>query len=338
MATHPTAAPQPNPMSILGTLSAYQQTYALKGAIELDLFTRIGEGARRAAEIAKRCEASERGVRILCDYLALIGFLTKSEGAYELTPEAALFLDKRSPAYLGSMAGFLAHDRHTARFRDLASVVRRGGPADLGNMGPDDPVWVEFARCMAPLMAPAAAQLAPLLGEQGQASKVLDIAAGHGLYGISVAKHNAAAEIFAVDWKPVLEVAQEHAAQAGVSSRYHTIPGSAFEVDLGTEYDAVMVTAFLHHFDPPTNVGFLRKIRAAMKPGGFLAVVEIVPNEDRLSPPFAAEFSMMMLGSTPAGDAYTLRELEQMLQQAGFREIRPHPLAHMPMLAILSRA
>jgi 2-polyprenyl-3-methyl-5-hydroxy-6-metoxy-1,4-benzoquinol methylase len=338
MATYPTATPQATPMGILGALGAYQQTYALKGAIELDLFTRIGEGARTAAEIATRCQASERGVRILCDYLALIGFLTKSQGSYELTPEAALFLDKRSPAYLGSIAGFLAHDRHTARFRDVASVVRRGRPADLGNMGPDDPVWVEFARCMAPLMAPVATHLAPLLGEQGRASKVLDIAAGHGLYGISVAQHNAAAQVFAVDWKPVLEVAREHAAQAGVASRYHTIPGSAFEVDFGTEYDAVMVPAFLHHFDPPTNVGLLRKIRAAMKPEGLLVVVEMVPNEDRLSPPFEAAFSMMMLGSTPAGDAYTLRQLEQMLQQAGFREIRAHPLPQVPMTAILSRA
>jgi 2-polyprenyl-3-methyl-5-hydroxy-6-metoxy-1,4-benzoquinol methylase len=204
-------------------------------------------------------------------------------------------------------------------------------------MGPDDPVWVEFARSMTPMMAMTAAQVAPLVTEQGRSMKVLDIAAGHGMYGITIAKHNAAAEVFAVDWKDVLAVAAEHAAEAGVASRYHTLPGSAFEVDLGTGYDVVMLPAFLHHFDPPTNVGLLQKIRAAMKPNGLLATLEITPNDDRISPPMAAEFSLMMLGSTPAGDAYTFKELEEMLRQAGFPENRKHSLDPTPFTAIFSR-
>jgi 2-polyprenyl-3-methyl-5-hydroxy-6-metoxy-1,4-benzoquinol methylase len=158
------------------------------------------------------------------------------------------------------------------------------------------------------------------------------------MYGIAVARHNAAAEVFAVDWKNVLEVAAANAAQAGVSGRYHTIPGSAFEVDFGTGYDVVLLPAFLHHFDPPTNVELLRKIRASMQPHGLLAIVEMIPDEDRLSPPFAAAFSLTMLANTPAGDAYTLTELEQMLQSAGFHQIRPHALGLQPMTVMLSRA
>jgi 2-polyprenyl-3-methyl-5-hydroxy-6-metoxy-1,4-benzoquinol methylase len=337
MATLQNAGQQPNPIGIFITLCAYQQTYALKSAIELEIFTYIGEGASSAADIAKRCQASERGVRILCDYLTVQGFLTKSQGGYGLSTDAAVFLDKRSPAYLGSIAGFLAHDRHTAHYRDLTGAVRRGGTWDAGNMGPDDPIWVEFARSMTPMMAMTAAQVAPLVTEQGRRMKVLDIAAGHGMYGITIAKHNAVAEVFAVDWKDVLAVAAEHAAEAGVASRYHTLPGSAFEVDFGTGYDVVMLPAFLHHFDPPTNVGLLQKIRAAMKPNGLLATLEITPNDDRVSPPMAAEFSLMMLGSTPAGDAYTFKELEEMLRQAGFPENRKHSLDPTPFTAIFSR-
>jgi methylase of polypeptide subunit release factors len=114
-------------------------------------------------------------------------------------------------------------------------------------MAPDDPAWVEFARSMTPMMGAAASQVAPLVAEQGRAIKVLDVAAGHGLYGIHIAKHNAAAEIFAVDWKNVLEVARDNAAQAVVATRFHSIPGSAFEVDLGMGYDVVMLPAFVHH-------------------------------------------------------------------------------------------
>lgn len=337
MATQQHAAPQPSPMGIFAALNAYQQTYALKGAIELEIFTHIGAGAVTAAAIAGRCHASERGVRILCDYLAVIGFLTKADGAYGLTQDAAVFLDKRSPAYVGSMAGFLAHDQHVERYRDLTSAVRNGGLSDDGHMAPDDAIWVEFARSMAPMMRMVAERIAPLAAEPGRPAKVLDMAAGHGFFGIAVARHNPAAEIYAVDWSPVLSVASENASQAGVAGRYHTIPGSAFEVDLGADYDAVLLPSFLHHFDTPTNVRLLKKINTAMRPGGLLVTLEMIPNEDRVSPPFAAAFSLMMLGSTPAGDAYTFRELDGMLREAGFRENRLHSLDGLPVTAVLSR-
>jgi len=310
---------QPNPLPIFDALNAFQQTMALKGAVELDIFTHIADGAATAAEIAKQCEAAERGVRILCDFLTINGLLTKSAGKYGLTQDAAVFLNKRSPAYMGGAAKFLAHERHMAHFKDVAAVVRKGGALDDGNMGPDDPVWVEFAESMGEMIGGVSKLVAPIVTEPGKAEKVLDIAAGHGLFGISVAELNPAAEIVAVDWKDVLEVAVANAAKAGVARRFHTIPGSAFDVDFGYGYDLALLPNFLHHFDPPTNIKLLKKIRAAMKPGGLLATVEEVPNEDRISPPIAS-FSMMMLCSTPAGDAYTFRELDHMFREAGFGE------------------
>lgn len=78
--------------------------------------------------------------------------------------------------------------------------------------------------------------------------KVLDIAAGHGMYGVTIAKHNPNAEIFAVDWPRVLDVAKENAQAAGVAARYHTLPGNAFEVEFGKDYDLALLTGFLHHF------------------------------------------------------------------------------------------
>jgi len=321
MATQSTGNP-PNPIVILEELDSYQRTMALKGAIELDIFTQIADGAGTAAEIAKRCNASERGVRILCDFLTVQKLLTKTGNTYGLSPEAAAFLNKRSPAYIGSIAFFLAHDVHMAHYKDVAAAVRKGGSLDSGNMGPDDPIWVEFARSMAPLMRMLAGFAAPLVAQPGTPQKVLDIAAGDGMYGIAIAQQNRAAEVFAQDWKAVLAVAQANAEQAGVASRFHQIPGSAFDVDLGSGYDVVMLPMFLHHFDAPTNTALLKKIRAAMKPGAVLGTIEFIPNEDRVSPPVPATFSMMMLCSTPAGDAYTFRELAQMLGDAGFGENR----------------
>ena len=203
-------------------------------------------------------------------------------------------------------------------------------------MGPDDPIWVEFARHMTPI-AMSASSIAPLLTEPGRSIKVLDIAAGPGMYGIFVAQYNPAAQIFAVDWANVLQVAQENASKFGVAGRYHTLPGSAFEVDFGTGYDLVLLPNFLHHFDQPTVVRLLKKIRAAMAPGAILATLEMVPNEDRISPPFPAAFSMMMLTSTPSGDAYTFPELDAMLNEAGFSQNELRQLPGAPMSLIITQ-
>jgi ubiquinone/menaquinone biosynthesis C-methylase UbiE len=154
---------------------------------------------------------------------------------------------------------------------------------------------------------------------------VLDVAAGHGMYGVIIAKQNPNAEIFALDWPEVLKVAHENAKAAGVAARHHHLPGSAFEVDWGENYDIVLLTGFLHHFDPQTIDRILRKAHAALKPSGRVVTVEFVPNEDRVSPPIPAAFSMLMLGNTRGGDAYPYSEYDKMFRKAGFtlNELRP---------------
>jgi hypothetical protein len=100
----------------------------------------------------------------------------------------------------------------------------------------------------------------------------------------------------------------------------------------------VLLTNFLHHFDQPTNVGLLKKVHAALKPGGRAATLEFVPDEDRVSPPQPASFALTMLASTPSGDAYTLSELTAMYKEAGFQEISGHPIPMSPHTAVLGKA
>lgn len=322
-----TPAAAPNPLRIFDAINSYQRTFALKAAVELDVFRHIGAGATNVPELAARCHASPKGVRVLCDYLTIIGFLTKSGDQYALAPDAAVFLDSSSPAFIGTTFYFLAHSQHLAHFTDLAAVVRKGGAVTgRGNMEPEAPIWVEFARWMAPMSAMAARDLAALVDIPGRALKVLDIAAGHGAYGIALAQLNPRATIYAQDWENVLELATDQAKRAGVADRFHTIPGSAFDVELGSGYDLVLLPNFLHHFDTATNVELLRKVRSALAEGGRVATVEFVPNDDRVSPQAAASFSLMMLASTEHGDAYTFREIEGMFRAAGYGASRSQPL------------
>ncbi|HEY2351114.1 MAG TPA: class I SAM-dependent methyltransferase [Candidatus Acidoferrum sp.] len=338
MAT-PSTNTKPTPEHIFNTLNAYQQSLALRSAIELDIFTAIADGADEAASLAKKTGASERGIRTLSDYLTVLGFLIKQGGRYALTPESAVFLSRRSPAYMGAISGFLTNDHLMKRFSSLTEAVKKGGSAvEHGdNTQPNDEMWVTFARSMAPITVPAAMFIAQLTGmPQGKASKVLDIAAGHGMYGITMARQNPNAQVTALDWPNVLEVAKGNAQAAGLGDRFHTKPGSAFETDFGDGYDYILFTNIFHHFDHATCEKLMKRGHAALKPGGQAITLEFVPNEDRISPKTPAMFSLVMLANTDAGDAYTFREYEQMFGNAGFSKTTLHQLPDMPQQVLVS--
>ena len=268
----PKTAGEPSPELIFETFNAYQRTAALRTAIELDVFRAVGEGLGDAVSLARQCGASARGIRILCDYLTIVGLLAKQDGHYRHTPTSALFLDPRSPACMASAARFLGTPALAEPFARLTDVVRSGHtvlPGD-GTVEPENPIWVEFAHGMAPMMGALAGPLgAIVLDGLAGPLRVLDIAAGHGLFGIEVAKLNPEAEITALDWA---------------------------------------------------------------------AVLEFVPNEDRVSPPVAAAFSMTMLANTAGGDAYTFRELEEMYREAGYGGVTAHVIPRSAHTVVMGRA
>jgi SAM-dependent methyltransferase len=312
---------QPSPMLFFDTVNAHVRTEALKAAVDLGLFTAIGEGATTAAALAEKCGAAERGVRILCDYLTVIGFLTKQGTEYGLTQDTAVFLDKRSPAYLGGTLEFLLSSGLMRGYGDLAAAVRKGGTASQegGTVSPENPVWVKFARAMVPMMMmPAQAMAERVALPVDRPVKILDVAAGHGIFGIAFAQRYPNVTVVAQDWGSVLEVAAENAQKFGVADRHSLLPGSAFDVDFGNGYDLVLVTNFLHHFDAPTNTVLMKKVHAALADGGRAATLEFVPNPDRITPPWSAGFALTMLVGTPAGDAYTFEELDAICKDAGF--------------------
>jgi ubiquinone/menaquinone biosynthesis C-methylase UbiE len=333
------SATKPSPERIYSLFNAFQHTAALHTGIELDVFTAIGSGANTPALLAAKTGAAERGLRILCDYLTILGLLDKEDGAYSLTLDSAVFLDRQSPACLAPVAGFLGAEWHSQNIKSLTAAVRKGGTVGVhgDNTRPQDEVWVTFARSMAQLTAPAANFIAHLLGApEGQPCTVLDIAAGHGMYGITIARKNPNARIIAVDWPAVLSVAEENAHQAGVADRYATRPGSAFETDLGTGFDFVLLTNIFHHFSPAQCETLMRRVHAALKPEGQAVTLEFVPNEDRVTPPAAAAFSLNMLVGTDAGDAYTFSEYERMFANAGFTNTTLHDVPNMPQRVLLS--
>lgn len=308
---------------------------ALKTAIDLEVFTGIAEGWRTAETLAERCAASPRGIRTLCDFLVVNGFLAKDNGEYDLTPDTMAFLDKRSATYCGTIAQFLA-GRHTAQHSaTMLQCVRKGtAVADMTDRVDE---WVIFANAMVPMAAQSAAIMANILDVRNAgAIRVLDIAASHGEFGLAIARENPQARIVGLDFADVVAVARRRAREAGVEARYDVIEGSAFDVDFGGPYDIVLLPNFLHHFATAKIVALLGKVARALKDGGLVAIVEFVPDDGRVSPPAAAMFSMTML-THAAGDAYTFVDLAGMLRRNGFVGTRSYPALPTPQTVVVSQ-
>jgi ubiquinone/menaquinone biosynthesis C-methylase UbiE len=330
---------QPSPALFFDTVGAYQKTEALRTAIELDVFSLIASGRRTAEQIADGCKASPRGVRILADYLTILGLLRKENEQYELTLDTEVFLNRSSPAYLGGALGFLLMPQLKESFEHLAQAVRRGGTAtsEEGTVSYDNPIWVEFAKAMGPLMTLPAKLMADLVGGDPQRSlRVLDVAAGHGIFGITIAQQYPNATVSALDWPNVLAVAAENAKKAGVAARHSLRPGSAFETAWGGPYDIILLTNFLHHFDVPTCTRIASKAYGALADDGRAITLEFIPDEGRVSPPSTAVFALTMLATTARGDAYTFREYEQIFSKAGFARSVFHSLPPTNQQAVLS--
>lgn len=331
------SATAPSPGLFFDTIGAYQRTEALRAGIGLNIFSKIASGETTAEQLGAACQASPRGVRILCDYLTILGFLRKSGESYQLTEDSKVFLVRESPAYLGGTVEFLLAPGIRDSFQLLTAAVKHGGTAlsEEGTVSHDNPIWVDFARAMGPTMRLPALGLANLVGDD-RPLRVLDVAAGHGLFGITIAEKFKNAQITSLDWPNVLAVAQENANRAGLSERYSLLPGSAFEVNWGGPYDVVLLTNFLHHFDIPKCQQIARRAYDALAAGGRALTLEFIPDPGRVTPPQTATFALTMLATTANGDAYTFAEYDAMFKAAGFSRNEFHPLPPTMQQAVVS--
>jgi len=321
---------------VYDAMLAYRKTAALTAAVKLDIFTLIGGGAVSSDALAEKTAASSRGMRILCDFLTTMGLLTKQHGAYSATEPAQRYLDRSSPAWIGgSIEFFAAPEMVRLVLDDPVSYVRHGGSAGLAHLAPDHPIWLRYAKAATPIARVAAKRAAVYLATRHAPVTVLDVAAGHGLYGIELAKAFPEAVVTAVDWPSVLELASANAMGSGVSERFRLVAGNAFEVDWGGEFDLIILANFLHHFSPEECATILRRVKSSLSPTGRACAVDFVPNEDRVSPPMQAMFAFSMLATTPGGDAWTQSELDEIAKAAGFRGATARPLRPTPQSLII---
>lgn len=309
---------------ILKWLFSFGPERCLMTAVQLDVFSAIAAGGATAEEVAEARGCSARGMRMLLDVLTSIELLVKTDGRYALTPSAEEYLVRSSPQYVGSM---METDSMWTAWSGLPEAVRTGQPQiTVEREANAEKFFSLLVRSLHVMNAATAGRAARAIldGGGGGAPRVLDVACGSGVWGIALAEASPAAQLTLQDFPGVLEVARGYAERHGVADRCNYLAGNLRKVDFGSErFDVAILGNIVHSEGEASSRELFGRLHAALAPGGQIAIIDLLPNEDRTAPPHALVFAVNMLVHTESGDTYTFKEYEAWLSEAGFSSVQP---------------
>lgn len=311
-----------NPEKVMQLITGGWAASILGAAARHGLFAALEAHPDDARGVAKRLGISIRGAQALLDGLTGLGLLTSSDRTYRNTPEAAAFLVKGTPSYLGALAEVFLEDFGT--WQKLPEAAKTGLPvaphtADVA----DNPFWQVLVTAIAPLSIPVAHAAAERLGIAAAGPiSWLDIGGGSGVWSavwLGINKHATGCQL---DWPHVNAIGRGFVANFGVAERFKTLDGDFHTAAMGeAKYDFIIYSHVAHQEAPVDNIGMFRKCRAALKPGGTLIVNDFILDEDRKGHPFAMMFASQMLVVTKEGSTYRESDYRSWLTEAGFSSV-----------------
>lgn len=298
---------------------AFRLSRVIATAMDLDLFTRMGNRFRTPRSLARTLKASERGVEIILRNLKTAGLLTQRGTSYRVEKLGRTFLNRNSPAYQGAYLE-LVH-RQWENWAQLTDSVRTGKPIE--DDGPDDPdyrrsfTWAMHQRSIRPARQ-VAAQL-----DLHNAQTLLDVGGGPGTYTLEFLKKNSTLHAGIWDRQPALEVAREIAQPLRHGKRLSYYPGDLFENPVPAKFDVMWMSNVLHIFSPAENKTLFKKLKRALNPGGRILIQDTFlmnrPGCDALETNL---FAVTMLLFTPTGNTYSAQDVQQWLKTAGLKKTR----------------
>jgi len=312
-----------SPQRIMGMIWGYAAPLTLEAAVRHRVFDTLDERPKTQAEISRDTSASERGLRAILNTLVAMELLGKQGEQYTLTPESAAFLVSHKPGYQGAILRHIS-SQLLPNWLKLTEIVATGNPAEAVNQEKTGgEFFSEFVESIMPLSAPAAAMLADhIFSDLKSPATVLDIAAGSGVWGLAMLKKSPLVQVTAVDWPPVIPVTKRVAQKHGVLDRMRFVEGDILSADLGTGYRLATLGHILHSEGEKRSRTLLKRVFAALAPGGTVAIAEFIPDEDRRGPMMPVLFAINMLVNTDEGDTFTYSEMSEWLREAGFGNIR----------------
>jgi SAM-dependent methyltransferase len=305
-------------------------------AVELGIFEALGDGPANAAEVARRAEASERGVRLLLEALETLGYVKKQRNGFAASPMTVKWLLRRSRAGLADAIPFF--DRMVFdRWENLAESIRRGEPVINGYdwlaLHPEQ--WSAYEEAMLAIARIAAPEIVAKSALPRTARRLLDIGGGHGLYAIAFCRRYPELSAAILDLAPALESARRTIARENMAARITTIEGDLRSSDFAGGYDVVLLFNVLHGFPPDANVALLRRI-AASNGKATILIVDQTPTRGGGAAQALARLQALNFFNDLGARTYTVDEICGWLTGAGFADFRRQSLRSIPGFTLLS--
>jgi SAM-dependent methyltransferase len=314
----------PTPQRLTQLAWGYAASLVVYSALENGVFEALSGGPKSIEEVHAATGASVRGLRAILNALVALELLTRTDGAYRLTPESEAFLLKGGESYYGGIFRH-AHKQLMPKWMHLPDIVRTGRPASSVNSQQEGAAYFqEFVSDIFPTSYPAAQALGRAMGLSSSAEtvRVLDIGAGSGVWGIALAQQSPHVHVTAVDWPEVLTVTRRMTERFGVADQFEFIAGDMQEVEPGGPYNIATLGQILHGEGERMSRRLLKRVFDALAPGGTVAIAEFVPNAERTGPVHPLLFAVNMLVNTEEGDTFTFEEMSGWLTGIGFTDCR----------------
>jgi SAM-dependent methyltransferase len=310
---------QVTPERIMQFAWGYVPPLVLEAAIRHRIFDVLDSGAKTVKEVQKETGASERGLNAIMNVLVGLNLLEKDDQQrYSLTPESAAFLVSTKPGFQG---GLIRHcsEHLIPKWLHLNEIVGTGKPvASVNQQTTGSDFFQKFVNDIFPMSYPAAQVLAQNLNLNAGETRVLDLAAGSGVWGITLAQSSDRVHVTALDWPEVLPVTRNTVARFGLSDRFSYIEGDLLNADFGSNYNVAILGHILHSEGETRSRELLAKTFRALAPGGTIAIAEFLVNADRRGPVNGLFFAVNMLVNTDDGGTYSFEEISGWLAEAGF--------------------
>jgi SAM-dependent methyltransferase len=304
---------------------AYAPPLIIGAAVNNKIFDTLENGSKTIDQISKTTGASQRGLRAVMNTLVGLELLKKDrQGKYSLTPESQNFLISDRP---GTLAGFfsMAGTHLVPDWLHLSEAVKTGTPPIAVNQQAQGPQFFSvLVENIIPMSYPSATALGQALGlaKKRETVRVLDIAAGSGIWGIALAQQSPFVQVTAQDWPEMISTTKRITQKFGVAERFSYIEGDVLQAELGTGYDIAILGHILHTEGEERSRKLLAKVFRALKSGGTIAIGEWLVNDRRTGPLPSLIFAVNMLVHSERGDAFSFNEIRSWIEEAGFKKAR----------------
>lgn len=315
----------PNPAPLIELATAYWHSATLIAGVRLDVFSHLAEGPATAAELAPRIEADPVATDALLTGLCSLGLITRDGDRFSNADLANAFLVRGRPAFLGP--ALLYNGDCFPLWSDLDAVVKAGTAQKAPDqyLGDDADRTRNFVYGMHHRALGVGRAVAQVI-DFGAATKLADVGGGPGTYSALITQKSPGLRSEVLDLPGVVRHAKDIVAQMGAAAQVTCTPFDYYNDALPGRYDAALISGVLHREQPAQVQAIMGKVADAVEPGGVLYISDVMLDDDRAGPVFAAMFALNMRVLAHDGRTHSVAEQTAWLDAVGFDVVETHRL------------